>query len=265
MKILHQLEGKTYHDLEGEYDKYRVAFDNMTVRTVIVKNWPDKEYLHAMFHRLNTGTLPLSSQELRQALFPGKFLDYLDEATGESKAFMSILKNKNPDPRMKDVELALRSFAWKYFGCQYSGKYKVFLDDTCKKLNDRWADEQISIKLRFKSIEEAILFSLELFENQPFSKPKPNRYSFNRAIYDTIVFYLSIKEVRDVIINSNLESEFRTKYNELFKDEMFVRSISESFAAKDNVQYRFNKIHELIVSVTNLNIPRMEFAIKSID
>jgi len=55
------------------------AFLNRTIRTAVVRNWPNDDLLYLVFLRLNTETVPLSPQELRQALHPGPFVDFLDD------------------------------------------------------------------------------------------------------------------------------------------------------------------------------------------
>lgn len=82
LTILHECNGKYKTDI----DKALITqFENQPIRTIIIKNWPDEEFLYTVFLRLNTGSKPLSPQELRQALKPGEFLSYLDKATAESK------------------------------------------------------------------------------------------------------------------------------------------------------------------------------------
>ncbi|MFQ1927661.1 DUF262 domain-containing protein [Aeromonas veronii] len=55
------------------------AFENQPIRTVVIKNWPNEDFLYHVFLRLNTGSVPLSPQELRQALHPGDFVTFLDQ------------------------------------------------------------------------------------------------------------------------------------------------------------------------------------------
>src|SRR5216684_766858 len=73
-----ELEGKRYVDLQGDPNlgRYLSAFENQPIRTVIVRNWQSEKVLYIIFHRLNTSSVPLSPQELRQALHPGKFLRF---------------------------------------------------------------------------------------------------------------------------------------------------------------------------------------------
>src|SRR5258706_863861 len=52
-----------------------IALLNQTIRTVVIRNWPSDEFLNLVFLRLNTGSTPLSPQELRHAISPGPFTD----------------------------------------------------------------------------------------------------------------------------------------------------------------------------------------------
>lgn len=90
----------------------------------MIKNWPDEAFLYTVFLRLNTGSKKLSPQELRQALKPGAFLNFLDDGTANSTAIKDMLNNKGADPRMKDIELALRFFAFKCFPDKYKGNIR---------------------------------------------------------------------------------------------------------------------------------------------
>lgn len=73
LKFRDELNTKTYDDFQNDtrLRKHRNAFDNQPIRTVVVKNWLKEDVLYLIFHRLNNETLPLSTQELRQALHPG--------------------------------------------------------------------------------------------------------------------------------------------------------------------------------------------------
>ena len=91
-----ELNGKVLDDLKSDanLDDDLRAFENSPIRTVVIKNWSSESFLYHVFLRLNTGSLPLSPQELRQALHPGMFVDFADEAASTSNALKEILKNK---------------------------------------------------------------------------------------------------------------------------------------------------------------------------
>jgi hypothetical protein len=79
-------ELSTQAALEPDYN----ALCNQAIRTVVIRNWKDTDFLHTVFLRLNTGSVNLSPQELRQALLPGPFSDYIDDtaAKGQVESFL---------------------------------------------------------------------------------------------------------------------------------------------------------------------------------
>lgn len=257
LAILKNLNGKTYANLDTEVDlaTYKNMFDNQTMRTVVIKNWPNEEFLYSIFLRLNTGMVMLSPQELRQALHSGEFLTFLDTATAESKQFHRLLKNDKADSRMRDIELALRAFAWKFYFEGYKGNFKLFLDDTCRKLNVSWATDESDIKAYFLEIENAIDFVYEIFGAKAFSKPNTTRYAFNRALYEVLIYYFSIPDVRKMI-TKNMKVQILEQFNQLCdSDKSFFQCISSGFSHTTNIAYRFEKIHDLITSIVNIQIP----------
>ena len=202
LDILEDFNGKTYSQLEVESTDYINNLDNQSIRTIVIKNWPDEAFLYTVFLRLNTGSKKLSPQELRQALKPGPFLDFLDDETANSEVIKNMLNNKSADPRMKDIELALRYFAFKCFADKYEGNLKEFLDYTCENLNKSWEKNEKVLRELFKELENAILYLTDLFTpNSAFSRYTKGKCNgrFNRSIYEVLTYYFSIKEIRFAI------------------------------------------------------------------
>ena len=68
MDIRKKLNKKSYEDLSQDIelsDDFS-SFENQPIRTVVIKNWMSEDFLYLVFLRLNTGSVPLSTQELRQ-------------------------------------------------------------------------------------------------------------------------------------------------------------------------------------------------------
>jgi hypothetical protein len=130
------LNGLTYGDLKNaeSFSNELNTFDNQTIRTVVIRGWKDERYLYSVFLRINTGSVQLSPQELRQALHPGSFSDFIDDVSVDWPGVKQLLKLKEPDFRMRDVELVLRYFAYRNFAAQYDGNLKKFLDSTTEML-----------------------------------------------------------------------------------------------------------------------------------
>src|SRR5262249_9059744 len=132
LTLREDLKQKTFEELstdprrQADYN----ALCNQAIRTVVIRNWRDTDFLHTVFLRLNTGSVKLSPQELRQALLPGKFSDYVDEAAAKSEGMRKLLGIAGPDPRMRDIEILARFLAFRFFATAYPGRMKQFVVDT---------------------------------------------------------------------------------------------------------------------------------------
>ncbi len=206
-------------------------FHNQTIRTVVMKAWPNEEVLYLVFLRLNTGSVRLSPQELRQALHPGKFVEFVDSKSGEIAGLRRIFKTPKPDFRMRDAELLVRFIAFKHFLADYRGNLKDFLDTTCERLNDQWGQLERQLEAEADELERALEATYEVFGKNAFAKWNGLSYetSFNRALFDVMAYYFS--EPR--ILNKLRSSKNRKAIEKGFKglcvaNPEFVKSIEST-------------------------------------
>jgi len=197
------LNGCKHEEIENNplFKSVLDALDNQTIRTTLIRNWHTENFLYKIFLRLNVESTPLSPQELRQALHPGDFINFLDDQSVKSQALRKIFKSKNPDFRMRDVELLLRYVAFHYFLSEYRGNLKAFLDMTCKELNKNWKKRASDIEDTVTQFENAVQTSINIFGEKNVSRlwlSSSNTYrsQFNRAILDVMVFYFSDEIIR---------------------------------------------------------------------
>ena len=200
------LNGQTYKsmstnkDLDSEFNN----FDNQTIRTVVIRGWTDERYLYSVFLRINTGSVQLSPQELRQALHPGPFSDFIDDFSVESEPLRSAMRLKQADFRMRDVELVLRYFAYANFAADYRGDLKKFLDFTTLNLNKNWAQVQERLDLQAEQFNAALVAVRTIFGERDELR-KWNGVEFerkiNRAVFDIMIYYLSIPDIRRAMLD----------------------------------------------------------------
>ena len=231
LTILKDLNGINFKGIRDDplLDGYQSAFENQTIRTIVIKNWPNEDVLYKIFHRLNTGSLELSPQELRQALHPGLFLDYVDEYSQESEEIKKVLNLRDVDPRMRDVELLIRYFAFKNYSNEYQGNLKDFLDKTCKLLNVKYTSHKEFIEDQAKEFVEAINTTFEIFGDDAFRKWDSDKYTkrFNRAVYDIMIYYFSIAEIRTKSLEH--KEAIKRKFEELCSTDLeFLQSFESS-------------------------------------
>jgi hypothetical protein len=200
LEFRRDLIGKKYDDFQNDVilSSDINALDNQTIRTILIRNWHSEDLLYKIFLRLNVESTPLSSQELRQALHPGGFIEFLDDKSVESKALRKILKSQNPDFRMRDVELLLRYIGFHYFLSEYRGNVKKFLDMTCEKLNKDWDNIDDNVENAVNQFEQAVETTINIFGDNFCRMWLGNKYrsQFNRSILDVMVFYFKDETIR---------------------------------------------------------------------
>lgn len=239
LEILTKLNGKTYKKLKEDanfIDEIN-QLENQSIRTTIIKNWPNESFLFTVFLRLNTGSIKLSPQELRQALHPGKFIDFADEFSIESEGIKEMLNLTKPDYRMRDVEIVIRFFANKYFLKIYEGNLKKAFDSTVKILNENWENDKVKIQKDAQNLNEAILFTIELFggKKQAFSKWVGDSFqnNFNRAIFDIMVYFFSEEKI--LLEAKTKQKEIMDSFKFLcVNDEAFLSSFEHTTKSMEN-------------------------------
>lgn len=228
LNIRTELNGLTFDEVKATpslADEVR-SFENQTIRTTIIRNWPSENFLYTVFHRLNTGSVPLSPQELRQALHPGPFLTFADSFTQKSEAIPALLGRTTPDFRMRDIELFVRFFAFRFFLEEYKGNLKQFLDDACESLNANWPQRQSELEGAAQKLEHAIQLTFRVFgEDKGFRKWTSDGYErrFNRAVFDVMVFYFA--DLKTVAVTPHAKA-VRAAFEKLcVGDADFLRAI----------------------------------------
>lgn len=180
-------------------------FENQTIRTVVLRNWPSEDYLYLVFLRLNSGSLPLSPQELRQVVSPGSFTDFANDFTSKSAAVMGLFNsNQQPDFRMRDVELSIRYFGLVNYLNGYTGNLKLFLDETSQKLNDEWDTVENIVRAQGLELENAIQVTWELFSEDAFRKWNGKEFErrFNRAVFDVMIYFFRDKNTQQKALDN---------------------------------------------------------------
>lgn len=254
LDIFSKFNRMTYSDiLSGMYYDDIDAFNNQTIRTVVIKNWKYVEILYLLFLRLNTGSVKLSPQELRQALYPGKFIDYINSTAVESASLKRMLNIKKADFRMRDVEILIRYFAFYFYATQYAGSMQNFLDMTCNKLNKNF--DKIEITTAMNRFDDAVNLTFNVFSSkEAFRKYKKGKYEdkYNRAVIDIMLFYFSQPEQNDVILK--YKEQICTRFKELCStDENFLSALESTTKSLSAVHYRFRKWGEELSKITGID------------
>ena len=162
-----------------------------------------------------------------------------------------MLNSDKPDPRMRDVELALRYYAFKKYANKYSGKLKEFLDYACETLNNVWNDKEDEIKNDFKELENAIKFAYEILPEYPFGRyiGGHNNNRFNRSIFELLSYYFSDKKIRQLVEQN--KDNFVSHFKKLNNSDKFKDAVSNTTKDINRVVIRFDLFSDLLAQLPN--------------
>ena len=197
LDIRQDLNDKLFSELPTEDREY---LENSTLRSTLIRNWRDQKFLYAIFFRLNSGSLPLSPQELRKALIGENLLHAIEKYLLNSQSFKNIF-GEILDKRMRDSELVLRFIAFDRGLDGYAGDFKEFLDSTTKYFESDWKSREVEAMEAFKRLDAALDISGSIFGHDAFKKWLGDRYErvINRAIFDCIARFFADKIVAQTI------------------------------------------------------------------
>ena len=260
------LERLTYHHLSSapkHSDDLRKLL-NADLRCTVIANAQSEDVLYDIFYRLNTGSVPLSTQELRQVLHKGPFADYLIECTNEPTAIHKVLGLADSDPRLRDAEIVLRFMALILFPDRYRGNLKAFLDDAMQTINADWKQYEP----KTESVLEELNGSIELL-NDVFSYALAGRKfidgswerRFNRVLFEVEAFYFRFIPRNKIRPN---KQKFLDRFQKLCSDDREFRSSIEA-TTKTNEQYetRFRLFQEVVNKSFGLKLDNIPISANS--
>ena len=261
LDIKKRLNGVYYSQMaeEEKFDQEITNFENQPIRTVVIRNWPDEKFLYQVFLRLNTGSVPLSPQELRQALQPGPFSSFVDSFSASSDQIRTILGLTGPDFRMRDAELVIRYFAFRNFLHDYKGNLAPLLDLTTANLNDYWMiDDGATCRCQATDLEDAIAFTRQVFGVHAFRKWSGRQYErpLNRAVFDIMILFFDRSDVRAAA--SGKERDIERQYKILCQnDNQFMAALEGTTKSIDAIYIRLSRWARKLAEVIGGDIVRI--------
>lgn len=262
LQKLKNLNGKTYADMQHDLGLAddRAAFENSSIRTIIIRNADQEEYLYEVFLRINTGSVQLSPQELRQALHPGPFSTFVNEASASSQEMRMALKIKEPDFRMRDAEILLRFLAYTNFINDYAGNLKVFLDKATESLNDAWPTREAELRAQVAELENAISFTRHAFGEKSYLR-KWNGKEFeskkNRAVFDIMLHFFSDSIIRQALAGKG--QDIVDEFVKLCNDDDFRSSLETTTKSIEANRIRFNRWGDAVQALSGVDTTNLKF------
>ena len=242
LKVFPELNGLKYNGLS---DAFQDGIRYFKIRTITFKKESDQNLRFEIFERLNTGSVCLNDQELRNCIYRGTLNNLLKELSKDPD-FTWLLGLRKPDNRMKDIELVLR-FASFYHATylNYKPPMKSFLNSEAEKYRNIGEHEAQQLRDAFKNACQIIrsMFGKNSFKRfykgtgkDPAGYWEPKK--FNASLYD-ILMYIFAREDKNVIYQ-NLDSAREALIHLMTENQEFIDSIELSTSSLQAVTKRFD-------------------------
>ncbi|MBF0136293.1 MAG: DUF262 domain-containing protein [Magnetococcales bacterium] len=243
LEYLKDLEGKSFHDLHRPLQR---RIEETEIIVFLIEKGTPCDLKFNLFKRINTGGLPLSSQEIRHALHQGPATRFLKELA-RTDEFLRATGGDVADDRMQAREYILHALAFLLTPyTAYAGDFNAFLGETMVRMNNMSDQELASLRNRFM---RAMVHAEKIFGEQAFRKPtKPGDrvLPISRALFEVWSVGLdslsddelaSLVARKDVVVNLFAES---------MHAHVCVHDFSNSASHSERVKRRFQDVEKMI-------------------
>ncbi|MCH5319785.1 MAG: DUF262 domain-containing protein [Paramuribaculum sp.] len=218
---------------------------NGLLRVIMITHDSNEEIKYDVFMRLNTGSVHLTEQELRNCLYRGN-LNKLLKAFSLNETWQQLLGLKSPHKRMADRELALRFLAiynaWDKEAQElrgYKGRMKSFLNNFMsdnKNIKVDLSNEWTSL------FEETINKVITIYDTDAFRRSTRDggkENSINRAIMDILLLSSSQHSLEELYPNKEI---INNRLSEMIKtDDEFSNSLKIGTSDTKIITLRLSK------------------------
>ena len=242
-------DGSRFQDLPPRLSR-RIRETELTFH-VIESNTPPAVRFN-IFARINTGGMPLTHQELRHALVPGKARDILKK-WAESKSFRDAVDHSVKPDRMADREMVLRYFAFWSMPTPESYSRRDFGDFLMDAMKDMNRLRRGEVNEARETFESAMRVAHEVFGREAFRKKysakETGRRPINRALFESIavnIANLTEKQQRQLV---RRRARVRTAFFQLMNEQDFESAVSVGTGDPPKVKLRFARMRAMLNGV----------------
>lgn len=238
--IYHLWRGKSFAELSGELQR---SIKMYTIHAIVFeqKHPGDDTAMYQIFERINTGGRILKPQEIRNCIYHGNFNNLLINLN-KTDNWRLLLNKTSEDPRMLDIELILRFFAFVDFDIFFDGNTNQI--NLTKFLNEYMALNQYldenkrdSMKATFINVTKYLYGNIgeKCFKTCKTVDGKTiwsNR--INPVVFDSVCYATTVALKNNLTNISNLGE----KYETLMTNTDFLAVISERTTNVENIKKR---------------------------
>jgi len=227
LTVLPELNRKTFSQLPKR-DQLRI--EGRTIRFVVVTNESHPDIKFDVFERLNTGSVKLTAQELRNSIYRGRFNEELKSLAGDPALRAALGRDR--DNRMQDEELVLRFLALRADLAGYKPSFSQFLNEFMR------AHRSTSISDDERDLfRETLATVADVLGGDAFRALREGRASsnVNRALFDAVTLAYAFADRSSASMHAGAAREAHAR---LLNDAAFQLLISGATADRTKVHGR---------------------------
>ncbi|NIY68828.1 DUF262 domain-containing protein [Streptomyces malaysiensis] len=241
LEYLRNFDGAGFADLSG---KLQIRLRETEVVVHVIRRGTPEPVMFNVFARINTGGEPLTRQEIRHALIPGRARTLLAELA-ETKEFRQATGYSVVGDRMADREMVLRFLAFRMTSphAYRPGDFDAFLAEAMHQVNRLDSVEEDRLRSEFIT---AMIAAREIFGHHAFRKYRRNQQRkspINKALFEAVAVNLASLDDDDRVTLRQID--VLDAFAELMEDVEFERAISVGTGDARKVRKRFDAVKEL--------------------
>lgn len=245
LEYLRNFAGAGLENLSG---KLQIRLRETEVVVHVIRRGTPEPVMFNIFARINTGGEPLTRQEIRHALIPGRSRTFLAELA-ESDAFRDATGHSVVGDRMADREMVLRFLAFRLTPPEgyRTGDFDSFLAEAMHRINRFDLADEERLRIEFTS---AISAAQAIFGAHAFRKYRSGQQRkslINKALFETIA--VNLAALGPAQHHRLGQLDVLDAFATLMDDADFERSISVATGDPKKVRKRFDAVQALFAAL----------------
>lgn len=236
-EMIKDLDGKSINDFSL---KLKTTIKRSVCRVEIVRWDSTEDVRYELFNRLNTGSSPLSEQEIRNCIFRSYSVD-LNQVLRDIALIPEYVELISPSDKRKEEmfleELVLRFFAFKHLVGNFKTTVAQFLTEFMRDVSK--GEKEFDIDKEKCEFINFINFLLNKFGKEIF-RPKNN---FANHIFDSLAF--AVPKTYDSIVGN--EDKIEAAIRALLEDDVY-NSIGTSTFSNMRIRARMDRAIEIFTA-----------------
>jgi len=203
---------------------------------------------YVLFKRLNTGGLPLTDQEVRNAVYSGPVIKVIADMAKSDK-FRQATQGRIESKRKTDMDFVSRFVAFYYLGWRnYNPNLDMFINSALNKLNEE--HNQTVYNRISDDFNTSMSLAIQIFGNRAFRKQQSideRRRPMNKAYFEVLSVVLAQLDKKEQFALVDRPELLNLNLCTAMKDSMSYRnSFSGGTGSISSVNIRYSWVEKIV-------------------